>query len=152
MTSPDQLWLGSWKLIEQRGFHEWLTHRGATPDDATTNIDALVNHTVLQIESDGASVTFVWSTKVRGKLRRTRTEVRYSLDGVTPTVVDGPSGPVSFTAHVDNDELVLIGGPIGPPSEKHRRRVVDRRLVQIMSVEGAEDDAGSRCELMWQRS
>ncbi|MGA0193776.1 MAG: hypothetical protein ACO3LJ_00005, partial [Ilumatobacteraceae bacterium] len=65
---------------------------------------------------------------------------------------DGASGPVAFTAHVDNDELGLIGGPIGSPSETHRRRVVDRRLVQIMSVEGAEDDAGSRCELMWQRS
>jgi hypothetical protein len=152
MTNLDQPWLGSWKLVEHRGFHEWLTHRGATADEATANIDALVHHTVLQIESDGRSVALVWSTKVRGKLRRTRTEVRYSLDGVTPTVVDGPTGPVSFTAHVDDDSLVLIGGPMGSASETHRRRVVDHQLVQIMSVEGAADDAGSWCELVWERS
>ena len=96
MTNLDQPWRGSWKLVEHRGFREWLTHRGATADDAT--------------------------------------------------------GPVSFTAHVDDDTLVLIGGPMGWASETHGRRVVDHQLVQIMCVEGAADDSGSWCELVWERS
>lgn len=152
MTTPGRPWLGSWKLVEHRRFHEWLMHRGATSDDATANIDSLVNNTVLQIEEDGGGIVFAWSTKERGRLRRTRTEVHYSLDGVTPTVLDSPAGPVSFTAHTDGDELVHTGGPVSSPTETHRRRVENRRMIQTMSVHGSGHDAGSWCELVWERS
>ena len=151
-TIPDGPWLGSWKLVRDVGFEQWLLHRGSSPDEAASNVDSLMNHTVLRIDEAGGAVVFEWSTKVRGRLRRTRIEVRYSLDGVTPTVLDGPTGPVSFTARVDGEDLVHTGGPLSSPTETHRRRVVDGRMIQTMKVDGAGDEDGLWCELIWERA
>ena len=152
MTATERPWIGSWRLVRQAGFHEWLVARGASSDEASSNVDSLMNHTELRISCDGDGVLFEWVTNVRGRLRRTRTEVRYSLDGATPTILDGPAGPVSFTARVDGQDLVHSGGSVVLPTETHRRHVEDDLMIQTMSVEGREREDGTWCELIWRRA
>ena len=152
MTDSERPWIGSWRLIGHAGFHEWLTARGASSEEASSNIDSLMNHTELRISDDGDGVLFEWVTKVRGQLRRARTEVRYSLDGATPTILDGPTGPVSFTARIDGRDLVHTGGPVELPTETHRRHFEDGRMIQTMSVEGRAKEDGTWSELIWERS
>lgn len=152
MTVTERPWIGSWRLVRHAGFHEWLTPRGASSAEASSNVDSLMNHTELRISCDGDGVLFEWVTNVRGRLRRARTEVRYSLDGVTPTILDGPAGPVSFTARVDGNDLVHSGGSVALPTETHRRHVEDDLMIQTMSVEGSAKEDGTWSELIWERS
>ena len=149
-SSQHHPWVGNWKLESETGFVDWLIAQGATTAEATAERDIIRRHTTLTIAVDDDRVDLIWSTNIRGRLRRTKTVLSYSLDGVSVTTTDTPLGSVSATAAVEQDMLVhRVIGPRG--TETHRRHIVGGRLHQTMTT---DDPALSTttCELIWRRT
>lgn len=149
MDSPQRYpWIGKWKLESETGLVDWLIAQGATTAEATAERDIIQRHTTLTLAVDDDRLDLIWSTNIRGRLRRAKTIVSYSLDGVSVTTTDTPLGSVSTTAAVEQDMLVhRVTGPRG--TETHRRHVVDGRLHQTMTTDDPALSTATTCELIW---
>ena len=141
-------WVGRWKLASETGFIEWLVARGSTPAEAARELDTIHHHSTLTISATHERVEFAWSSNIRGRLRRQKTTLTYSLDGRSATTTETPSGLVTATASVEGNVLVhRVSGPLG--SETHERRISDGHLHQTMTTDDLSLSAGTRCELTW---
>ena len=144
-------WVGRWKLASETGFVDWLVARGLTPAEAAAEVDTVRHHTTLTIAATHERVELVWSTNIRGRLRRQKSSLSYSLDGRSPTTTETRFGLLSATASVQGDVLVhRVTGPLG--LETHERKIVDGHLQQTMMTDDSSLPRGTRCELMWRPS
>lgn len=143
-------WVGTWALTEVVGFVEWLQARGVPPDESAAELDALENHTTLEISQKDGVVSFVWVSAVRWKLRKVKQVREYRLDGTTPTSEDFGGRTLSTVVFIDGSTLVHhVDGILGP--ETHRRDVENGRLIQRMSLDTPSDAGGDSCTLIWRR-
>ena len=150
-SSQHYPWVGNWKLESETGFVDWLIVQGATTAEATAERDIIRRHTTLTIAIDDDRVELIWRTNVRGRLKRSKTILSYSLDGVSATTTDTPLGSVSATAAVEQDMLVhRVIGPRG--TETHRRHIVGGRLHQTMTTDDPALSTTTTCELIWRRT